>query len=129
MWSVRLPTSLSYGVKNPKNFALNLNTYRNAPFHLLSDMKVKFSEHVAPLISHLPDMNQIRISYWLVTGTRKLPDVANVCCIVDKFFCDVLVKEGKIPDDNPNHLQMVAFGFGGYEKGNAHVEAVIECLD
>lgn len=92
-------------------------------------MKVKFSEIVAPLIAHLPSMNQIRISYYLVTGTRREPDVANVCCIVDKFFCDVLTKEGKIPDDNPAHLQMVAFGYGGYEKGNAYVEAVIERLD
>lgn len=116
-------------MRKPKNFHLNLNVYRNAPFHLLSDMKVKFSEIVAPLIAHLPSMNQIRISYYLVTGTRREPDVANVCCIVDKFFCDVLTKEGKIPDDNPAHLQMVAFGYGGYEKGNAYVEAVIERLD
>ncbi len=128
MWTVILPTYLTYGIKNPKNFHLNLNVYRNASFHLLSDMKVRFSEIVAPRISHLPMMDQIRISYYLVNGTRKEPDVANVCCIVDKFFCDVLSKEKKIPDDNPKHLQMVAYGYGGYDKGNPRIEAVIEQL-
>lgn len=128
MWTIELPSSLQYGVRKPKLFHLNLNVYRNAPFHLLSDMKVLFSEIVAPRVDHLPSMDQIRLSYYLITGTRREPDVANVCCIVDKFFCDVLTKQGKIPDDNPDHLSMVAFGFGGYEKGNARVEVVIERL-
>jgi len=129
MWSIRLPSSIEYGVRKKKNFHLNLNVYRNASFHLLSDMKVKFGEIVAPLLVDLPEMKQIRISYFLVVGSKREPDVANVCCIVDKFFCDVLTSQGKIPDDNPTHLQMVAYGFGGYEKGNGHVEALIECLD
>jgi len=129
MWTIALPTSIQYGVRKPKLFHLNLNVYRNAPFHLLSDMKVSFAEIVAPRIAHLPVMHQIRLSYYLVTGTRREPDVANVCCIVDKFFCDVLTKHGKIPDDNPTHLNMVAFGYGGYDKGNARVEVVIERLD
>ncbi len=128
MWTIELPSSLQYVVRKPKLFHLNLNVYRNAPFHLLSDMKVLFSEIVAPRVDHLPPMDQIRLSYYLITGTRREPDVANVCCIVDKFFCDVLTKQGKIPDDNPSHLSMVAFGFGGYEKGNARVEVVIERL-
>jgi len=128
VWTVALPSYLQYGVIKPKNFWLNLNVYRNAPFHLLSDMKVLFSEIVAPRVAHLPAMEEIRISYYLVTGTKRKPDVANVCCIVDKFFCDVLTKQEKIPDDNPDHLQMVAFGYGGYDKGNARVEAVIERL-
>lgn len=128
-WSIKLPTFIPYGVKKVRNFHLNLNVYRNAPFHQLAEMKKRFTEQVAPLVNHLPkDMESIRISYWLVTGTRRTPDVANVCCIVDKFFSDVLTKEGIIPDDNPLFLSMVAFGYGGYEKGNPHVEAVIERL-
>lgn len=128
MWTIILPTFIEYGVRKPKNFHLNLNNYRNAPFHQLNDMKVRFSEIAAPRVAHLPPMDQIRISYYLFTGTRKIPDVANVCSIVDKFFCDVLTKQGVIPDDNPSHLSMVAYGFGGYEKGNPRVEAVIERL-
>lgn len=128
MWSIKLPTFIPYGVRKPKKFYLNLNVYRNAPFIQLNEMKVRYKEMVAPLVSHLPAMDQIRISYHLVAGTKRVPDVANVCCIVDKFFCDILVTEGKIPDDNPEHLSMVAFGYGGYEKGNPHVEAVIEQL-
>lgn len=128
MWSIKLPTFIPYGVRKPKKFYLNLNVYRNAPFIQLSEMKVRYKEMVAPLVSHLPAMDMIRISYYLVNGTKREPDVANVCCIVDKFFCDILVTEGKIPDDNPKHLSMVAFGYGGYEKGNPHVEAVIERL-
>jgi hypothetical protein len=128
VWTVILPTSIQYGVKKPKPFYLNLNNYRNAPYHLLSDMKVAFSEIVSPRVTHLPPMDLIRISYYLFTGTRQIPDVANVCSIVDKFFCDVLTKQEIIPDDNPNHLSMVAYGFGGYEKGQPRVEAVIERL-
>lgn len=128
IWTINLPTYLTYGIRKPKNFHLNLNVYRNTNHHLLNDMKIQFTEIVAPRIDHLPAMEQIRISYYLVNGTKQEPDVANVCCIVDKFFCDVLTKQGKIPDDNPTHLQMVAFGYGGYDKGNPRVEAVIERL-
>ena len=128
MWTLNLPTYIPYGVRKVRNFHLNLNVYRNASFHQLNDMKIKFAEQVAPLLTDLPKMEQIRISYWLVTGSKTTPDVANVCCIVDKFFCDVLVKEGVIPDDKPEYLSMVAFGYGGYDKGNPRVEAVIERL-
>lgn len=128
MWSINLPTHIPYGVRKVKNFYLNLNVYRNAPFHQLAEMKVRYKDMVAPLVSHLPPMDQIRISYYLVTGTKRDPDVANVCCIVDKFFCDILVTQGIIPDDNPKHLSMVAFGYGGYDKGNPRVEAIIERL-
>jgi len=128
VWTIELPTFIEYGVKKPKKFHINLNNYRNATFHLLSDMKVRFSELVAHRVAHLPPMEQIRISYFLMTGTKRTPDVANVCSIVDKFFCDVLTKQGVIPDDNPIHLSMVAYGFGGYEKGNPRVEAIIEKL-
>lgn len=131
MWEVSLPTKVRISdnkVKANRYWNINLNQYRNANHFTLNAAKVNFAEIVAPRLAHIPPMERIRISYWLYTGTKALCDVANVCSIVDKFFCDVLTKEGIIPDDNYNNLIMVAFGFGGIDKSNPRVEAILERL-
>lgn len=65
------------------------------------------------------------IRYYLVIGTRREVDVANVCSVVDKFFSDALVDHNCIPDDNYKYLKGVSFEFAGYEKGKSYVTAEI----
>lgn len=124
MWTVITPTSVM--VTKKKRFQLNLNQYRNVHHHTLDKAKKEFAEIVKPRLANLPQFQRVRISYWLFAGTHQKCDVANICSIVDKFFSDCLTAELKLPDDNYDHVPMVAYGWGGVEKGNPRVEVVIE---
>ena len=126
MWTILAPVSVQ--VSKNKKFILNLNQYRNAHHHTLDKAKKEFAEIVKPRLVDLPVFDKIRISYYLFAGTAQKCDVANVCSIVDKFFSDCLTATGRIPDDNYDHLTMVAYGWGGVDRGNARVEAIIERL-
>lgn len=126
MWVVSTPLKVLINRKTP--FTINLNQYRNAHHHLLDDAKKDFAEIVKPRLIDIPKLDQIRMSYILYPRTKILCDVANVCSITDKFFSDCLTAEGKIPDDNYNHVIMVAFGFGEIDKLNPRVDVIIESL-
>lgn len=126
MWSVSVPTYLEFGKRKIRKVPLNLNQYRNASHFLLNDMKIKFAEIVAPRIVHVPSIQKVRLSYWLYVPSQRELDINNVVCIVDKFFQDVLVAEGKIPDDNFKHVLGTASGFGGFDKSNPRVDILIE---
>lgn len=102
-----------------------MNVYRNAHFHTLNAVKVRFQETVAPLIKHLPVLDQVSLSYELFPGSARTVDIANVCSIVDKFFSDSLVNLGYLPDDNYKHVLGVQYLFGAIDKGNPRVEVTI----
>lgn len=70
-------------------------------------------------------MENIELKYVLYPKTKRLTDVANVCSIVDKFFSDVLVEAGTIPDDNYNHLRDVMYSFGEVDPLNPRVTVFI----
>lgn len=109
--------------KGDRLWYVNLNNYRNAPFHLLSDVKIRFKEAVADQVNKLPTMNQVAISYHLFPGSARLTDVANVCSVADKFFSDALVELGKLPDDNYTFLLGTQYLFGAVDRKNPRVEA------
>ncbi len=125
-WVISVPTKVRQTKK--KFFHLNLNVYRNAHHRVLSKAKVDWDELVAPTLAHLPVFDRIRISYILFTGSAQECDIMNVVSIVDKFFCDSLVKAGKLPDDNYNHVINTISGFGGIDRLNPRVDVVIESL-
>lgn len=116
---------ISVPVSGKKKFYLNLNQYRNAHHFTLSKAKLNFHAIVKPTIEHLPALGQIRMLYTLFTGSNQLVDTANVCCIVDKFFSDVLVSAEKIVDDNRDIVLEVAFRYGGVDKHAPRVEVWI----
>lgn len=123
---MRLVAPVSIPVSKNKSIALNLNVYRNAHFQSLNKAKVNFKAHMAEQIEPITPMPACHVTYTLFVGTKRLCDVANVCCVVDKFFTDALVEMGKLPDDNYEHLKQVTYKFGGYDKGNPRVEILIE---
>lgn len=129
MYKVSVPYKVQWGKKKKTTFYLNLNNYRNAHFHVLNKAKELFYEMVAPLLCGLQAHRKVGLTYTLYPGTNALCDTANICCIVDKFFSDVLVGEGKIPDDNYQIVKTVAFKFGNVDKGNGRVEISIEPMD
>lgn len=124
MWVIEAPIRVL--TKRKKAFSLNLNAYRNAHHHLLDDAKKDFAEIVKPRLKDLPSLVHIRMSFILYPKTEQLSDVSNICSIVDKFFSDCLTAEKKIPDDNRNHVVMVAYGFGAVDKQNPRVDVIIE---
>lgn len=112
-----------------KYFTLNLNQYRNALYHLLNDSKIAFKEYMQEQIKQLPEIKDTAlysVTYTVFAGSNRLFDVSNICCIVDKYFMDALVEEGKIPDDNYKIVPKVIYSFGAIDKDNPRVEIEID---
>lgn len=118
-----LPTFIQ--VSNKTRFSINLNQYRNAHYQVLNKAKTLFSQKLEDDIRALPFFEQIAISYTLYPRTRQLCDVANICSVADKFFCDALKEHGRIPDDNYKHVLGVQYLFGEIDPKNPRVEARI----
>lgn len=107
-------------------FRLNLNQYRNAQFHILSDSKIKYSEVMNTQIQNLPVLSEpIKIRYTVFPRNKKLFDISNICCVVDKYFMDALVKAGKLSDDNYTVVPEVVYCIGSIDKTNPRVEIEI----
>ena len=118
MVSIDLPITIKMG---RKSYALNLNFYRNAHYQTLTRMKVEFGSEVSELISTLPVFKWVNLTYTLYPKTKRLCDVSNVCSIVDKFFCDSLVNQGKLEDDNYQIVKQITYKFGEVDKDNPRV--------
>ena len=114
------------GKVKAKNLPLNLNHYRNAHFRLLNNMKIEFKNQVKKQFTGHSKLNTpIQIDYKVFPKTKRKFDVANVLSIVDKYFCDALVEEGLIEDDNCDYLLQVTYSMGVVDKDNPRVEATI----
>ena len=122
-WLISLPLRIKISKK--REFLLNLNVYRNADYRTLSVAKLNYAKLVLPLVKHLPQMEMVGISYRLFPASMRLADVANICCIVDKFFSDTLVEAGRIKDDNYTVVPEVSFKMGKVDPTNPRVEATI----
>lgn len=112
--------------KKDKRIALNLNIYRNLHHMSLNQSKIAFKMAVLGKLTSLPSMDKITLEYALYPKTKRLVDVANVCSIVDKYFCDALVETGKLPDDNYKHLASVVYRFGEVDPINPRCEVLIK---
>ena len=126
---ISLPIYVELGVKKKKTFALNLNTYRNAYFQELNKAKVLFEELVTPLVRGLPQMGKVNLTYRLFFGSKRQIDVANVCCIVDKFFCDTLVNCNRLPGDDKDTISDVRYVWGGVDTKNPRVEVTLSDIE
>lgn len=112
--------------KKDKVIPLNLNWYRNCHFQISNQVKILYCELMRFQIEKLPVFEKINsISYLWFPATNRSSDTANVCCIVDKFFCDALVNLGRITDDNHNLIPTLHYSFGAVSKQNPRVEIYI----
>lgn len=126
-YSLHLP--LSVPITEKKNFSLNLNVYRNAHFYELNKAKEVFHKYIGQILGGIPPMNRVIIHYTLFFGSKRRVDIANICSIIDKFLCDTLTENKILPDDSYEVVQQVSYSFGGIDKENPRVEALIIDLD
>lgn len=121
-YTITVPIKVN--ISSKKSFRLNLNEYRNTHYFTLNKAKKQFSVEVKPLLFNLPKLNKINIKYTLYP--QRKCDLSNVCCIVDKFFCDCLIEYFKLEDDNIDFINQVTFVFGSLDKQNPRVEILIK---
>lgn len=81
-------------------------------------------------VKHIPPLNYpIVLHYKVFVGSNTKSDVMNWVSVIDKFFQDVLVKHGIIPDDNYTIIPKIVSEFGGVDKKNPRIEITIEELE
>ena len=115
----------------PKRVWLNLNTYRNAPYQLLNDMKVNYKQGITTSLlalhgNMLSQDQPIELTYTVFPKTRRKFDLSNVLSIVQKFTDDALVDLGLIKDDDYTIVRSVIYRFGEVDKENPRVELEID---
>ena len=81
-------------------YYLNLNVYRNLHQHTENQLKKMFK----PIKCERFEAEKIRITYFVEKKQKRLFDSRNITDIVDKYFCDWLVENKYIPDDNFMHV-------------------------
>lgn len=115
-FQVRLPIYLETGVKKKRKHYLNLNLYRNMPFHQNNSLKKELKRVVLPLLPQGIVFEEFELHYELWLPNLLKRDISNVLSIVDKFFADALVENGNVPDDNYEHLKYVTYKYGGMDE-------------
>jgi hypothetical protein len=108
-----------------KRWILNLNNYRNAPFHLLNDVKKEYKRIMSGSILAMPELSKIAVRFVVFPKTARRYDIPNVASIHDKFFMDALVELGKLPDDTFEHYVEANYRHGGKDAANPRVEIEI----
>lgn len=121
-WIFKSP--LSIPVSKNKRFTLNLNVYRNAHFQTLNKAKKLYEAYMVPQIQEVikSPVSSCKLIYILYPRTKRKCDISNICSIVDKFFCDSLVRSGMIEDDDYSFISTVEYRFGGIDKSEPRVE-------
>lgn len=110
MVKISLPLEVvTYRPKTPrgkvKKFILNLNNYRNAPFHLLATAKTNYHDLIAPLFPEGVRVSRASMAYVYHHGNNRKIDYMNPVSIIDKFVCDTITKLGIWEDDNSDILE------------------------
>lgn len=126
MYKLNLPIR----VRKSKNkwFSLNINQYRNTHYHALNSTKRNFNRRVKKDVLNIPVMEKCSLVYTLFPPNKRLCDLANICSVVDKYFCDSLVYYKRLPDDNYNYIADIQFIFGSIDTENPRVEVEIHPL-
>lgn len=107
----------------PRKVAINLNVYRNLHHQINNQVKDTFSEGMRRVLSDVKLKDELYITYKYYKGSNRRSDKNNVISIVDKFFCDSLVKYDIIPDDNDNIIISTHNHQTEIDKLNPRVEA------
>jgi len=113
-------------ISSRKKWHINLNSYRNAHFQVLSKAKREFHSIMKQQVLTLPPMELVEMSYLLFWRGSGRCDTRNICTIVDKFLMDVIVTLGRLPDDDYKHDLEAKFRFGGIDRVNPRVEAYVK---
>jgi len=127
-----VPLRVNKNKKSINYFYLNLNNFIQVSknYILRNNLKQKYSELVRPLLSHLKRIdNQVYIQYTIYGKDAREFDIGNVGAVVDKFLCDVLVKEDVLEDDNYKFLPVVMYRWGGIDRENPRADVLIKEIE
>ena len=116
-----VPLSIETGVNKKKKHYLNLNLYRNMPFHLNNNLKKEMKKLVSSLGLGFK-YEKYNLLYRLYLPDKRLRDISNVCCVIDKYVCDALVEQGIVPEDNYQYLDKIVYTIGGVDTENPRCE-------
>lgn len=90
---------------------------------MLGNVKIAYAAFMKDRVKHLPLFNKpIQLHYRVYTGSTHKSDIMNWVAVIDKFFQDVLVQEGKLVDDNYDYVNFVSAEFIQVDKQNPRVE-------
>lgn len=120
--SVTLPRKRSIG----RRIYLNLNWYRNAHYQINNAAKSQYKLELLPQLAKARKLQwpvKINYRYFL----RQKCDVSNVHAVVEKYFLDVLVELGKLPDDSIQYVVGASYIAAGIDRKNPRAE--IEILE
>ena len=120
-----IASPLRVRVSKDKMFALNLNVYRNAHFHVLNKAKEEYKNALEAQINALPEFITAKIHYTVYPKDKRKFDISNVVSIHQKFFEDALVELGKLIDDSFTFISESSQSFGEISKDNPRVEITI----
>ena len=101
-----------------KKYNLNLNTYRNIHYRVNNFCKIAYKKLMREQLVSIKKKPKppVKITYTLYTGTSRLCDLGNVCCVVEKYFEDAMTEYGILDDDNYRFVNNVEYIFGGIDK-------------
>lgn len=129
-FKIRVPIFVEMGKNKKKKYYLNLNLLRNRVAHLNNNIKKEFHREIVASLPKDTYFEQFKVHYTLYLPNKLKRDVANVCSIIDKNFCDVLVSEGIVPEDNYYHLQEITYKLGGYDhKSVGYCDVIVTEVD
>lgn len=112
-----------------KYFALNINTYRNAHYHVCDRAKKTVADQIYAQVRQCHKIEgQAKVIATLYKADKRRMDLSNVCSIVDKFACDAIVNLGLLEDDDCEHIPCVEYRYGGIDIKYPRVDVVIRPL-
>ena len=119
-----LPLFIETGIKKKKRHYLNINLYRNMPFHLNNNLKKEMKKIVGQVCPEF-FYPMFELEYKLFLPDKRKRDISNVCTVIDKYQCDALVELGYVIDDNYDYLKKITYIFGGIDTENPRCEVKV----
>mgnify|MGYP000179816399 CR=1 FL=1 len=120
--------------KTYNRYYISLNPYRNWNAFVEGKIKKQFQSLLLEkfeeslklgCISSFEPTSKIKITYTIYNGTKARFDVSNQLCIIDKYFCDMLVVNGYLEDDSYDYITEVLYKYG-YKTKEKKVEIEID---
>jgi len=108
-----------------KKYSINLNHYRNWHYRTSSVIKKTYQTLAAKQLIGYKFPNGCKIRFILIRPDKRRVDRSNFLSVHEKFFCDALVINGCLPDDNDKYIHETSYITGNMDKKAPRVEIVV----
>jgi len=108
-----------------KKWIANLNNYSNIGWVMLGQVKKEYAKLVGKAIFELWHFDKCELEFKYFHGNKRRVDKSNPCCVIEKFACDELTKQGFWDDDDSEHIPVSKYVWGGVDKENPRCELTI----